>query len=73
MFQQNVSEVDIYEKVQSVAKSLHEQLDIKGYKHFIGISAAGTSISHITGSFKQSIDVIPLGRKLNSEDVIYVS
>lgn len=72
MFQQNVSEVDIYEKVQSVAKSLHEQLDIKGYKHFIGISAVGTSISHITGSFKQSIDVIPLDRKLNSEDVIYM-
>lgn len=71
MFQQNVSDVDIYEKVQSVAESLHEHLEIKGYKHFIGISSVGTRISHITGSFKQSIDVIPLGRKLNSENVIY--
>lgn len=71
MFKQNVSDVDIYEKIQSVAESLHEQLEIKGYKHFIGISSVGTSISHITGAFKQSIDVIPLGRKLNPEKVIY--
>lgn len=42
---------------------------INGY----GVAAsAGTSISHISGSFKQSVDVIPMGKKLKPSTVIYM-
>lgn len=73
LFSKNVSDIDIVSDVRKVTKVLQKQLDAAEYKYHISISTVGDSIAHISTSFKQSLDALPLGMKLypNKKSYMY--
>ena len=68
-----MSDIDIVSDVRKVTKALQKQLDAAEYKYHISISTVGDSIAHISTSFKQSLDALPLGMKLypNKKSYMY--
>lgn len=70
-FPNKMNFTDIPETAKSVANDFHTALTKTDTPHIIGISSCGKSCSHISSSFKESLDVISIGKYIYPRRSIY--